>query len=84
MLTTRGVNEVFCGHIPEHMYTFLYKGRLSLFYKHVITLYICVLVHCLPQLECKNIMKVAALFALFIAVCAVLRTANSKCLKNIY
>lgn len=51
---------------------------------HVITLYICVLVHCLPQLECKSVMKVAALFALFIAVRAVLRMASSKCLTNIY
>ena len=49
-----------------------------------IIVYTFSLVQCLLQLECKILMQTVTLSALFIALCAVLRTACSKCLTNIY
>ena len=61
-----------------------YISTMCSFLMVIIIVYTFFLVHCLLQLECKIFMQAVTLSALFIAVCAVLRTACSKCLTNVY
>lgn len=63
------------------------KNRLAVLFLqqlllYVITVYSCLLIHCLPQLECKSSMKAAALSALFIVLYAV--PSKQQRLTNIY